>query len=752
MGNPQREEVLRQIDVQAEFEKFGVRIAAGAQVNANGWIACHSLYRPDKSPSAAINIGSDPKFRGIYVDFGERGNGGKPQLTKSLFDVAAEFGPFMTGKDAYHRYAREAGIILGDQHQSNKKNGKGKHRGRVVTTYDYHDAAGKTIFQVCRMEPKSFRQRRPDGAGDWIWDLKSVNPVPYHLPEIMAAALVYQVEGEKDADRLRTLGLVATCNPMGAGKWRKEYSPYFQGKVVVILPDNDLAGRVHAQDVARNLYGIATSVKVVELPGLPEKGDVSDWIDAGGTPEQLRALMEAAPEWDPARAQEVALQAAAAEVNSIGTLNKKHAVIMLGGKCCIMNEMVDPMTGRPDITFSSIPDFRNRYGNIKIEVLTEDGPDLQPLAKVWLSSPTRRQYEGIVFSPGEDVPGFFNLFFGLAITPKEGDWSLMRKHIWEVIANHNEEVFHYIIAWMSRLVQDPGGERCGTSIVMRGKQGAGKGIFASQFGEIFGAHFLHVTNPSHLVSRFNDHLKNALYIFVDEALWAGDKTAESVLKGLVTEKYFMCEPKGQNAFAVKNHVHLMIASNSKWVVPAGLEERRFMVLDVSDRYLGKGDYFKALIDQMNSGGREAMLYDLLETDLSTVDLRTIPRTDALLDQVIFSMSSVKKFWYERLRAGTLLDDHKEWEVFATTTALHRAYLEFSDDCGERYKLTDSQFGKELRALCPGMRRKYLTISAKRTWVLTVPNLEFCRRQFENIVKIKKNWEGDTDENELPFEG
>jgi hypothetical protein len=436
--------------------------------------------------------------------------------------------------------------------------------------------------------------------------------------------------------------------------------------------------------------------------------------------------------------------------DQIAQLNQKHAVVMLGGKCVVMNETVEPIFNRPDINFSSTADFKTCYANRMVEVPKEKGTTLEPLGKIWITSPLRRQYDGIVFAPGQDIPGFYNLFRGLAVKPAKGDWSLMRHHNQEVIATGNEEVCKYLLAWMGRLVQDPGGERPGTSVVMRGPQGAGKGCFASQYGEIFGSHFLHITNPTHLVHRFNQHLKDALLVFVDEGIWAGDKTAEGILKGMVTEKYFMCEPKGKDAFPVKNHVHLIIASNSQWVVPAGLEERRFMVLDVSDKYIQDKEYFEAIFHQMDQGGREAMLYDLLEMDISGVDLRTIPRTGALLDQISYTMSTAHKFWFERLRAGTLLDHHREWEVYIITEALHQAYLEFADACGERYRLINSQFSKELRRLCPDMKRKHLTINAKQTWVLTVPDLETCRQQFEKIVKVKVNWEGDVDEDDLPF--
>lgn len=166
--------------------------------------------------------------------------------------------------------------------------------------YSYTDKQAKLLFQVVRRPGKRFVQRRPDRNGGWIYDLKGVRRVLYRLPEIIARPeeTVHAVEGEKDADRLAELGLLATTNPCGAGKWRPEYSEALRDRGVVILPDNDDPGRGHAETVAQALSGAARSVKVLELPGLPEKGDVSDWVDAGGTVEELRRLVDAAPEWE----------------------------------------------------------------------------------------------------------------------------------------------------------------------------------------------------------------------------------------------------------------------------------------------------------------------------------------------------------------------------------------------------------------------------------------------------------------------
>jgi putative DNA primase/helicase len=169
---------------------------------------------------------------------------------------------------------------------------------REVAAYDYRDETDKVLYQAVRFEPKNFLQRRPDGAGGWEWKLNGVRRVLYRLPELLAAnhsRTVLIVEGEKDCDRLVQFGLVATTNAGGAGKWRDEYNEALRGRKVVILPDNDEPGRKHAQQVAGSLRGVAESVKIVELPRLPEKGDVSDWLARGNGIKELRELAAATP-------------------------------------------------------------------------------------------------------------------------------------------------------------------------------------------------------------------------------------------------------------------------------------------------------------------------------------------------------------------------------------------------------------------------------------------------------------------------
>ena len=178
---------------------------------------------------------------------------------------------------------------------------KSKTQDRTVS-YGYVDESGELLYRVIRYEPKGFSQERPDGKGGWIPNLDGVKRVPYRLMELMAAMdrneTIFIAEGEKDVDNLVSLGLAATCNSGGAGKWSEAHSKYFsKGVSVVVLPDNDEAGRKHGESVARFLKSHGCRVKILSLPGLPDKGDVSDWLQAGHTRDELLKLVEKIPEW-----------------------------------------------------------------------------------------------------------------------------------------------------------------------------------------------------------------------------------------------------------------------------------------------------------------------------------------------------------------------------------------------------------------------------------------------------------------------
>jgi putative DNA primase/helicase len=270
--NPGRHEEITAADIAAALECDNLSCSCHHE-GANGWVT-HCPAHTDEHPSLSLREGDDGK-----VLFHCHAGCEQEAVIQEFKDL-----------DLWQSQANTTGTYSSRP-----------PRGKLVIAYGYLDEAERLIFESCRYEPKTFRLRRPDGQGGWVYSIKDIRLVPYQLPGIIKAEVVFIPEGEKDCINLKNQGVTASCNPMGAGKWRKEYNRYFVGKRIVILPDNDEPGRRHAESVARHLHGTATSVKIIELPGLPEKGDVSDWLAAGGTAETLLQIASMAPEWQPSK-------------------------------------------------------------------------------------------------------------------------------------------------------------------------------------------------------------------------------------------------------------------------------------------------------------------------------------------------------------------------------------------------------------------------------------------------------------------
>jgi hypothetical protein len=420
----------------------------------------------------------------------------------------------------------------------------------------------------------------------------------------------------------------------------------------------------------------------------------------------------------------------------ICSMNDRHAVVMFGGKCGILNEDVDPQTGYRDISLSNPADFHLRYADRTVTL----GDKPVRITALWLKDSRRRQFDGIIFAPdGKPSSKHYNLWRGFAVEPLEGDCGLYLQHVFHNIASQDSDLYLYIIRWMASLVQHPS-ELIGTSLVLRGKQGVGKGVFVTEFGKLLGQHFLPLHHARHLTGHFNSHLKDKLLVFSDEGFWAGDKQGEGALKALVTESRLPIEFKGKDVITVKNHVHLIVASNNDWVVPTGFGERRFCVIDVNDAHKDDHSYFRAITDQMNNGGREALLYHLQHIDLSDVNLRTFPKTTALWDQTCASMHITHQFIYERLLHGAMLSESPHWEPWVIKTTLHHEFVECASKAGVSRRGLETGLGVAIKKLLPGVTSDRRTIDqTSRVRVFNFPSLEECRAMFEEAVGQKIPW-------------
>jgi 5S rRNA maturation endonuclease (ribonuclease M5) len=168
--------------------------------------------------------------------------------------------------------------------------------GKIVCAYDYTDEAGKLLFECVRYEPKDFKQRRPDDNGGWIWNIRGVRRVLYRLPEVSKAQTICIAEGEKDCDNLAKLGFIASCNPLGGGKWQDEYSETLHDKDVVIFGDADEKGEAHVEAVIQSLTGIARSIKRVQLPeGFRDVSDYIASLPVDTAPQFIAELIDSTP-------------------------------------------------------------------------------------------------------------------------------------------------------------------------------------------------------------------------------------------------------------------------------------------------------------------------------------------------------------------------------------------------------------------------------------------------------------------------
>ena len=305
--------------------------------------------------------------------------------------------------------------------------------------------------------------------------------------------------------------------------------------------------------------------------------------------------------------------------------------------------------------FQTFTDFRNRYLNRYVKLRTEDGTERVSAGKYWLAHPGRNTFDGVAFEPGE--PQFLwgnrlNLWRDFAVKPKKGSWRLLRRHIYLVLGCGDWKAGRYIYRWLAWTAQNPS-LPAEAVLVFQGDEGAGKGTLARAMIKIFGPYGLPVSEGKQLTGSFSGHLHHCVFLFVDEAFWAGNVAIEGRLKSLITEETITIEPKYFTTFTVRNMLHIMMCSNNDWVVPAGKDARRYVVFGVGREKIGDFGYFNRLNAEIDDGGVEAMLYDLLRLDLRGWHPKQIYKTEALTEQKLHSLKGLDAWIEDMLQAGKL---------------------------------------------------------------------------------------------------
>lgn len=333
---------------------------------------------------------------------------------------------------------------------------------------------------------------------------------------------------------------------------------------------------------------------------------------------------------------------------------------------------------------------------------TGRGDGTTSTGEAWINWPGCRRFKSVVFEPGWKVtpPDVLNIWRGLDVTPREGDWSRLKAHIFEVICRGDVKKYEWLMSWMANLVREPG-NKTGTAVAIRGKPGSGKSMLGVVLSRIIGEKYtVTISNENHLVGRFNSHLGGKILLCVEESFWAGDKKAEGVLKDMITGTSGLIEQKGFTPKTYSNHVRCLFTSNESWMLPCAMDDRRFFVLSTDDRHANKREWFDPIWQEIENGGVEAFAYELMNwKQPEWVDLRRPPKTDERAQQVYESLTLEERFFVDAALTGEIQTKEEviDWDddqpLTIATRVLYQAYCEA---LVSKYAQNQVHFGRAMR--------------------------------------------------------
>lgn len=501
---------------------------------------------------------------------------------------------------------------------------KDETQRQTIATYDYTDGNGALLYQVIRYEPKDFQQRRPDGNGGWIWGLGDTARVPYHLPDLIAddGASIFLCEGEKDADRLRTLSLCATTLS-GGSKWAREIAEYFRGRDVIIVPDHDAAGQTKARQAAAALHGVATSIRIVTLPGLSgrkDDKDVSDWLDTDPSrADTFSAIRLATPLWTPPPPPKLdePIDGDGIMLGDFYAYMPMHSYIFVPSREMWPASSVNAQI--PPISEADEPVKASQWLDVNRAVTQMTWAPGLPL-----EIPDRIISDG-GWSERKGVT-CLNLYKPPTVQPGNATGAdRWVEHVHKVYADDADHIIHYL----AHRVQRPQ-EKINHALFLGGSPGIGKDTLLAPVRTAVGPWNFQEVSPKTMLNNFNGFAKSVI-LRVSEARDLGDVNRYMFYDA--TKTYAAAPPdvmrvneKNLREYYVANVCAVIITSNYKsdgLYLPA--DDRRHYVawsdLTVLDFAAG---YWNSLWGWYGSGGEEDVAAYLGALDISGFDPKAPP--------------------------------------------------------------------------------------------------------------------------------
>lgn len=431
-------------------------------------------------------------------------------------------------------------------------------------------------------------------------------------------------------------------------------------------------------------------------------------------------------------------EAKAVESAALSAMQARHALIKLNGRFCVFDQ-ISLATPNKKGTAQQLVLSNRTDGNLMIErALRVAFPKANAqiiLDEFWVS-PLTVCYDGVDFDPVGVSGNCLNLWVGPTIIPKAGSWLQIKSFLLDVICDGNHGYYQYLVAYIAHALQRPG-EKPGVMIILIGGQGIGKGTLARILNKIWGATFLQVGKADSITGNFNASLERAYIVFMDEALFAGDRKASDTLKSLVTEPVIHINEKFQPARQTSSFHRFIVGTNVDHLKNTDRDDRRDFTLRVSESRKGDHDYWRTLYSEIDNGGTEAMAHDLLAMDLSAFNVRAKPDTKELLEQKLQSLSSIPRWWHECLCSGDL-SMGGDWPDFIATEDAIEGIWKMTGGRGFK-KPNGNDIAQALIKLCPSASKSQKDAGFGRKRGYSIPPLDQARAEFDKYIGGAVSW-------------
>jgi Family of unknown function (DUF5906) len=433
-------------------------------------------------------------------------------------------------------------------------------------------------------------------------------------------------------------------------------------------------------------------------------------------------------------------------LDALQTTQKQYGLVNISGKLHMFDKRrLEAVAGQP----AQKLELSNRHdASLFIErsvAASFPNSDAYKISKEFFKSPATSCYSGVYFHPKGNNKNYLNLWVGPYRKAKKGHWKLIDIFLKNVICDGDEDSYNYLINYIAHALQLPE-KKPGVMLILMGGQGIGKGTLGRIFQKIWTSTYLQVSNIDAVTGSFNAALERSFIVFMDEALFSGDRKSSDALKSLVTEPLIHINEKYQPARQTQSFHRFIAATNATHFKNTENDDRRDFVLKVSDRHKDDHSYWNELDHEMNHGGIEAFMYDLLEIDLTGFNVRAKPSTAGLLEQKLLSLGPIEGWWYDSLDMGAFesVDENGRtvvsngWLPFLGTTDIINDVMHFVGNKIYR-KPSPRNVINTLTMMCPSITKEQKQTGMDRCRGLSLPKLHVARAEFETYIGGKLSW-------------